>query len=75
MSQTGRLAIPGALEDRVRAAAERQHMSTAEWLRLAVERALDGHVQAPDPLARLASLDAPTADIDEMLAQIEAGRS
>lgn len=30
--------------------------------------------QAGDPLARLASLGAPTGDIDQMLAEIEAGR-
>ena len=29
--------------------------------------------QAGDPLARLASLDAPTGDIDEILSEIEAG--
>lgn len=28
----------------------------------------------PDSLERLASLDAPTADIEQMLAEIEAGR-
>jgi len=27
-----------------------------------------------DPLAHLAALDAPTADIDQILAEIEAGR-
>ena len=27
-----------------------------------------------DPLARLASLDAPTADVQQMLSEIEAGR-
>lgn len=30
--------------------------------------------QGGDPLARLASLNAPTVDIDEMLAEIETGR-
>jgi len=28
-----------------------------------------------DPLARLAALEAPTGDIDQMLEEIEAGRS
>ena len=30
---------------------------------------------APDPLAQLCSLGAPTGDIDQMLAEIEAGRA
>ena len=30
--------------------------------------------QITDPLARLASLDAPTGDIQQMLSEIEAGR-
>ncbi len=59
----------------MRAAAERQHMSTAEWLQHAVERALAASPPPGDALARLASLGAPTADIDVMLSQIEAGRS
>jgi len=50
-------------------------MSASEWLRRALERALAQDGRVPDALARLASLDAPTGDIDVMLAQIEAGRS
>jgi hypothetical protein len=30
--------------------------------------------QEGDPVARLASLDAPTADIEQMLSEIDAGR-
>ena len=75
MAEMTRLSIDDALEERVRAAAEQQHMSAAEWLRQAVERALGDAPQAADPLARLASIEAPTADIEEMLAQIDAGRA
>jgi hypothetical protein len=44
-------------------------------VRRALEEALTKEKRAPDPLARLSSLGAPTADIDQMLAEIEAGRS
>lgn len=74
MGQVTRLSIPDALEARVRAAAEQQQVSMTEWLRQAVERALGEAPTATDPITRLANLDAPTADIDEMLAQIDAGR-
>ena len=48
-------------------------MSKGQWVREAVEKALADR-SADDPVARLAQLDAPTADIDQMLAEIEAGR-
>ena len=46
-------------------------------VRLAIERALaeGSRVGGADPVGRLASLEAPTADIDQMLAEIEAGRT
>jgi hypothetical protein len=50
-------------------------MSKGEWVRRAIERALAEEGSTPDPLAQLAGLGAPTADIDQMLADIEAGRS
>jgi len=67
--------VPPGLEARVRKAAQRQGVSKGEWVRRALEEALTRTARAPDPLARLSSLGAPTADIDEMLAEIEAGRS
>jgi hypothetical protein len=75
MSQRLHVAVPADLEPLIRAAAERGRMSAGEWLRRTLERALAQDRSAPDALARLASLDAPTGDIDVMLAQIEAGRS
>jgi hypothetical protein len=45
---------------------------------MAIEQALKrrpGESGSADPLARLASLDAPTGDIDDMIAEIESGRS
>jgi hypothetical protein len=49
-------------------------MSKGQWVRKAIERALAEERGAGDALERLANLGAPTADIDEMLAEIETGR-
>jgi hypothetical protein len=66
--------IPEGLDARVRKAAQRSRLSKGAWVRQAIERAIvDGRLPS-DPLARLASLGAPTGDIDQMLAEIEAGR-
>lgn len=43
-------------------------------MRQALEKALAKDKRGPDPLARLSSLGAPTADIDQMLAEIKAGQ-
>ena len=67
--------IPPALDARLRKAAQRKGVSKGEWVRQALEAALAAGRRQPDPLGRLSSLGAPTADIDEMLAEIEAGRS
>ena len=65
--------IPEALDRRIRKAAQRRRLSTGAWVREALERAL-AEPAAPDSLDRLAQLGAPTGDIDQMLAEIEAGR-
>ena len=67
--------VPPGLDARIRKAAQRKGVSKGEWVRQALEAALAGAGRAPDPLTRLSSLGAPTADIDQMLAEIEAGRS
>ena len=74
MSYRLQVLIPEALERQVRKAAQRNRLSTGAWVRQALERALREPPGAADPLARLASLGAPTADIDQMLAEIDAGR-
>jgi len=52
-------------------------MSKGQLVRQAIEAALRNPDQPahPNALLRLQSLGAPTADIDQMLAEIEAGRS
>ncbi len=67
--------VPEALDARIRKAAQRTRLSKGAWVRRALERALADDRPAADPLEALARLGAPTADIDQMLAEIEAGRS
>jgi hypothetical protein len=55
-------------------AAQRRRLSTGAWVREALERHLQDDRPARDPLERLKGLGAPTADIEQMLAEIEAGR-
>ena len=77
MSHRLQVLIPEKLDQRLRLAAKRDRVSKGEWVRRAVERALSGPDRRrgqTDPVARLASLEAPTADIEQMLAEIEAGR-
>jgi hypothetical protein len=66
--------ISAGLDARIQKAALRSRMSKGEWVRLAVERALVDNRAPADALDRLARLGAPTGDIEEMLAEIDAGR-
>ncbi len=74
MSKRLQVLIPEGLDARVRKAAQRTRLSKGEWVRRAIERALDERREDADPVARLARLQGPTADIDQMLAEIGAGR-
>jgi hypothetical protein len=66
--------VSEALERRVRKAAQRRQLAVGAWVREAIERALIEGTTTADPLEKLSRLGAPTADIDQMLAEIEAGR-
>jgi hypothetical protein len=74
MSHRLQVLIPESLDARIAKAAQRGRVSKGAWVRRALEGALADHAQGPDALSRLSSLGAPTADIDQMLAEIEAGR-
>jgi hypothetical protein len=75
MSYRLQVLIPAGLDARIRKAAQRSRLSKGAWVRRAIERALASGDRTPgDALDRLASLEAPTGDIDQMLAEIEAGR-
>ena len=78
MSHRLQVLIPEELDARIRKAASRQRVSKGEWVRRAIQIALSHGTdvrRGSDPLARLAALEAPTGDIDQMLEEIEAGRS
>jgi len=47
-----------------------------EKVRVSIEKeqTVSSSADATDPLARLASLNAPTGDIEQMLSEVEAGR-
>jgi hypothetical protein len=73
MSHRLQVLVPESLERRIRKAAQRSRLSTGAWVRQALERALrEG--RAADPLDELTRLGGPTGDIEQILAEIEAGR-
>jgi hypothetical protein len=78
MSHRLQVLIPQELDARIRKAASRDRISKGEWVRRAIEAALrhgTGARGGTDPLSRLASLEAPTANIDQMISEVEAGRT
>ena len=74
MSHRLQVLIPEGLDVAIRKAAQRRRCSKGEWVRRALKRALASDRDAADPLGRLLALDAPTGDIEQMLAEIESGR-
>jgi len=66
--------ISESLEVRLVEAARRSRLSKAEWVRRAIERTLSSEKMASDPLEELSRLGAPTGDIEQILAEIKAGR-
>ena len=73
MSKRLQVLVPEALDRRIRKAAQRSRLSAGAWVRQAIDRALQDHHRA-DPLDQLAALGAPTGDIEQLLAEIDAGR-
>ncbi len=76
MSKRLQILVPKELDGRLRKAADREQVSMGEWVRRAIEERLEQRAATlpDDPLAALRGLCAPTADIDDMLAEIERGR-
>jgi hypothetical protein len=66
--------VPQSLARRIRKAAQRRRLPAGAWVREAIERHLRDEQPAADPLDRLKALGAPTGDLAQMLAEIEAGR-
>lgn len=78
MSHRLQVLIPEELDARIRKAADRERISKGEWVRRAIEAVLRSGTEGPgggDPLTRLSGLEAPTGDIEQILGEIEAGRS
>ncbi len=75
MTKRLQVLIPDGLDARVRKAAQRKRLSKGEWVRRAIEHALEDRRDDGDPVSRLAQLGAPTGDIEQVLAEIEAGRA
>jgi hypothetical protein len=77
MSHRLQVLIPPELDAQLRKAAQRSRMSKGEWVRRVLKESLQrpkkGRTMS-DPLVRLASLSAPTGDIDRMLSEIDSGR-
>ena len=73
MSHRLQILVAEALDRRIRKAAQRSRVSAGAWVRQAIERALQEDHRG-DALDQLARLGAPTGDIEQMLAEIEAGR-
>jgi hypothetical protein len=77
MSHRLQVLIPEELDMQLRKAAQRTRVSKGEWVRRALRQSVDPAKsnKTADPVARLAALNAPTADIEQMLSEIESGRS
>ena len=77
MSHRLQVLIPPELDAQLRKAAQRSRVSKGEWVRRVLQESVRKTAKgrgSSDPLRRLESLGAPTADIEQMLAEIEAGR-
>ena len=68
--------ISEELDAHIEKAAQLSRMSKGAWVRKTLREALNrsGPFDSGGSIARLASLDAPAADIEQMLGEIEAGR-
>ncbi len=71
MSHRLQVLIPEALDLALTQAAARERVSKGEFVRSAIEEALAKRVADVDPVATLAALNAPTADIEQMLTEID----
>ena len=71
------ISVSKSLYDRIREAAGRSNVPTAVWVREAIEERLEREVRgsSEEALEAMSKLGAPTADIDDMIAQIASGRA
>lgn len=71
MSHRLQVLIPEELDAALSQAAARDRVSKGEFVRSALEAALAQRLVEADPVTALAAINAPTADIDQMLAEID----
>ena len=75
MSHRLQVLISAQLDVRLSREAQRSRVSKGEWVRRVLEAAVEPRADTASAVERLARLEAPTADIEQMLLEIEAGRS
>lgn len=71
MSHRLQVLIPEELDLALTQAAARSRVSKGEFVRSALEAALAGQIAEADPISALAAINAPTADIDQMVSEID----
>ena len=71
MSHRLQVLIPEELDLALTQAAARARVSKGEFVRSAVEAALAQQIIEADPVSALAAINAPTADIEQMLGEID----
>ena len=71
MSHRLQVLIPEELDVALSQAAARDRVSKGEFVRSVLEAALAERIVEADPVAALAAINAPTADIDQMLSEID----
>lgn len=64
--------LPPELEAEIETLAKLAHLSKDEWVRESLTKSV--REQRLSAVERMSRLNAPTCDIDQMLAEIEAGR-
>jgi len=77
MSHRLQVLIPPELNAELQKSSARMGVSTGEFVRRALRKAVHSQGSGKagdDPVAKLALLGAPTGDIDQMLEEIERGR-
>lgn len=71
MSHRLQVLIPDELDLALTQAAARDRVSKGEFVRSALEAALDARILEVDPVSALAELNAPICDIDDLLREVD----
>lgn len=72
MSHRLQVLIPEELELALAQAAARERVSKGQFVRSAIEAALAQRIADADPVATLAAINAPTADLEQIVVEIDA---